>query len=125
MIPASDLRKGNILNFLAKNGELIARIPRALSVHQILWIDENQSDVADFWEPVPLTPDIYEKCGFVREPNNEYVKDNFVFRKQQNDFILYGFEHDYSGVILIHPVYLHELQNIVYWLSKEELTVNL
>ncbi len=82
----------------------------------------------DNLKPIPLTPEILEKSGFVfyNNPNNTpsriYKKDSdFRLCKfyNQNHFILWNYP--YGKAIR----YLHQLQNLYYALTGEELNIDL
>lgn len=76
--------------------------------------------------PVPLTPEILDKCGFKRSANG--VRVLFVGK--------YGFtmysggcylqQDDYAGMMDIDQVeHLHQLQNLYFALTGDELKVTL
>lgn len=131
MIPSNELRLGNyvISNPNGGAGTIIKiHTISESTVHGESLNGQLQNlriDLDRWCDPIPLSPDILEKAGFAHQSNNEYVKDNFVFRIQQNDLILHGFEYDYNGVILKRPEYLHQLQNLYFALTGEELQINL
>ena len=80
--------------------------------------------------PIPLTPEILEKCGFVYCTNVDeddlYIKDNFrlehmEFSSVENDgFYFYREYMDELNVIT-----LHQLQNLYWCLCGEELIIKL
>ena len=71
-------------------------------------------------KPIPLSKEILEKCGFSFKPIGEEAYEQFWildgFTVWQHDK---GFCHDYhhGGNIF----YLHDLQNLYYALTKQEL----
>jgi len=73
-------------------------------------------------EPILLTTELLTKCGFETVVNKEYRKGYFVLEKLQDDnkevFQFNGFE--------IRPKisYLHQLQNLYFVLTGEELEVS-
>jgi hypothetical protein len=91
-------------------------------------------------QPIPLTPEILEKCGFdvVHKTNNHYaindpngIKDSHkisVFPTINNQWhiafsdTLNGY-NDYTPTTKIQ--YLHQLQNLVFALTGEELNFKL
>ncbi len=105
MIKASELRIGNWIVFDGK-------ILRATSniIHSL---DEEWFQA----EPIPLTYEILEKCGF-----------ECLCSKWKNGHIellvnLNGYDFFYGGFTKLE--YLHQLQNLYFALTTEELEVNL
>lgn len=96
---------------------------------------EQDDNYIDF-EPIPLTPEILEKCGFKKRRDEEYLfsidldkhisivvnKDNF-FPMLLQDAEFSGGELNVYSCNLIN--YLHQLQNLYFALTGQELEVNL
>lgn len=120
MLKATELRIGNY--FYSPKYERLFTVSE-LGLYAVTQPDEDYTTVFKYDKIVgiPLTPEVLEKCGFNHKSNNEYVKDNLVFRILQNDLILHGFEYDYNGVILNRPESLHQLQNLYFALTGTEL----
>lgn len=75
---------------------------------------------ADFIEPIPLTPEILEKCGFVHTVGNNYETINFrVWLESTGTYIFF------ERKIRLRLDYLHQLQNLYYALTNTELKINL
>jgi hypothetical protein len=114
---ATELRIGNWVNGEFINGEFL--------LSQIFRIDGN--DDCSGLEPIPLTPEIMEKCGF--EFNSDYGK----WAKRNPYFRVDGYlKRDggvrvplYNGQLSQLIQYLHQLQNLYYALTGEELQINL
>lgn len=73
--------------------------------------------------PILINQEIIDKCGFVKKGNARYLDGFFIYMpgSSSSDF---GF--GFKGIGLIKSVkYLHELQNIYFILSGEELKINL
>jgi len=80
-------------------------------------------------EPIPLTEDILLKCGYGKtEFDNEFC-DNVTFK---NEVIIYNTtekmlfintKNDY--IQLNHVHYLHQLQNLIFALTQQELNIQL
>jgi hypothetical protein len=114
---ANELRIGNYVN---EYGRIIC----IESGHDIDLMFEE-------FQPIPLTPEILEQCGFVNKPSGIYKYsyeieiDGFdsTFRTwwYGEDICLEPMGYD-TGYISIK--YLHQLQNLFYALTGEELTVN-
>ncbi len=77
------------------------------------------------FNPIPLTPEILEACGFIWDSDDDgntlaesYVLNNFVWSVGLKE--LY-----YNNEPVPHIEYLHQLQNLYFALIGTELTVNL
>lgn len=71
------------------------------------------------WEsatPIQLTPEILEKCGF---------KNDFKVGRHADDFVNDVYSVMYKHAIVTKVKHLHQLQNLYYALTGEELTVEL
>lgn len=83
----------------------------------------------DYAEPVPLTEELLLKCGFNIECYEYCIKEQRLFAIE--DFwILHNCHNDFYGVMCSNKVvrkieHLHQLQNIYYALTGEELEVRL
>lgn len=75
----------------------------------------------DIYNPIPLTVDILERCGFDGEINSDYWEyDEFIVGYYYGDDN--GFHYQIGTNYAIPVKYLHHLQNIFYWLrSGKEL----
>lgn len=72
------------------------------------------------YDPIPLTPEILGKCGFIKIKNTEYY---IVSNKDAGTILIVNvINNEYS--LSCFPVtfqYLHQLQNIAYFLTNTEL----
>lgn len=88
----------------------------------------------DNFEPIPLTPEILEKAGFERVGRNYQIKhelptkrifivsDTWISGTWQN----WAFSlNDENQQIFVALHSLHQLQNLYFALTGEELTINL
>ena len=131
MIRASELRIGNKVQYTV-NGD-------QKHIGEITGINKTEDGLKavidyhyplSFGEPIELTPEILEKCGFVYDNNDDW----YVFESEKGisiSHIIGGLTH-YFGIleqlwadVLQEIKYLHQLQNLVHALTGEELTVNL
>jgi hypothetical protein len=137
MIAANELRIGNFV--LAKpifgNDKKFKPLQIA-SPNEIFRCYNTPKD----FNPIPLTPEILEKCGFVvvHKANNHYTindpngfKDSHkiaIFHTVNNQWHI-AFSDTFSGYKDYIPTtkikYLHQLQNLYFALTGEELTVKL
>lgn len=116
MIKASELRIGNWLTLEYLNGK-----KRNVQIIEIGIKD----DFLNF-EPIPLTPEILEACGFEREGITSLSLDGFPLYLKiiENSVECWGF-HYVGKLIKIPCQHLHQLQNLFFALTGEELRVEL
>lgn len=125
---ATELRIGNYLKY---NSE----IKQVSSIHNdnTIRFKDGSSSIGCFIikneniKPIPLTEEILLKCGF------EFINNTF-YRSRNSELCLYNTASknkmipDYYGKRLVTGYdfkYLHQLQNLYYALTGEELTINL
>lgn len=81
------------------------------------------ADYYKHWEPIPITPEIFEKAGFLN--NNGY----FSHQKLGPTFLQQGadwfFVKTMGGGKLTTIKYVHQLQNLYFALTGEELKIKL
>jgi hypothetical protein len=123
---ASELRIGNWLLYNNNYHFQIAEIqqgPRGSFVNFDLDLS------SDYLKPIPLTPEILEKAGFVKD--NEFLNDTYFtqYLVQLNDrFGISNYQDGwYCRDIMpnLEIEYLHQLQNLYFALTGEELTIDL
>ena len=73
------------------------------------------------YEPIPLTPEILVKAGFVNGKLNKF----YVFGN--GNLTVEGYEADYNGLYIgnIKNIYVHQLQNLYFALTGDELNIEL
>ena len=136
MININELRIGNLVS---TNGKPMNTSDKG--VYKVLAIDSKDSfeelkgcvtitcddpryrDVGawcQYLEPIPLTPELLKKCGFDR-PLSVYQKDHIdvIIDKKR-----IGIYPNFLSRILIICKYLHQLQNMYYAITGEELEIN-
>lgn len=116
MINANELRMGNI----AYIGDKIY----VLNSYDIYEIDENNSDI----DPIPLTEEILLKCGFRAQPSGVFFtlkishtstlhwSKNTGIEIECKNYTVIGCKKDFN---------LHQLQNLYFALTGQELNVEL
>lgn len=126
MINASELRIGNWFLFNDHSGD-------PPQPYQIQGDDISRAAVNGVYhEPIPLTPEILEACGF--EEHND-ISPGWLLEKNGVSFY-YGFPLNkrlhhilYFGIgreeVEIKMPFLHQLQNLYFALTGEELNVNI
>jgi hypothetical protein len=83
-------------------------------------------------EPIPLTLEILEKAGFDRDyvfekwgiylKKHDYDTDRLTFRESEGFICFDGIKY---RTLFPHIKYLHQLQNLYFALTGEELDINL
>jgi hypothetical protein len=129
MIKVNELRVGNILHLLIKNemdGETKARVVTTLSVDQIKFIDDRK-DADDFFEPIPLTPEWLDRCGL---DGSGQFKDGTIIIECCSNLEIRIIENGLCKYIMplnkkVKIEYLHQLQNLYFSLTGEELKIEL
>lgn len=130
MIHKSDLRVGNLVNYHDDN-----KIFKVLEIDTFGLKVENDEEETwieyDCFSPIPLSSEILEKCGFVEmktemsgcrvwEIPNRLWRVAMSYRDEL-EFILWHRQVSPPTWRLASFKYLHELQNLIYALTKQEL----
>jgi hypothetical protein len=138
-IKANELRVGNWVRY--SDRERTCSIVAVTAIYTsgigniLIWGDDVPLDVKhDNCYPIPLTPEILEKCGFsfsfttddakflpIDELFINHNNDNFPILNNKEDAI-YASSYGYNEGIGIK--YLHQLQNRFFSLTGEELIYN-
>lgn len=108
---AKELRIGNYLYYKDK--------PTAIEVHEIETIEERQDHS---YKPIPLTEEWLLKFGFEHkrtEKADNYYLDHFriTFTDKKNIYIVYANSLSFK----YNKYYVHQLQNLYFALTGEEL----
>lgn len=120
MINANELRIGNWLNVIKVS-------PVQITADHIKSIAEGDAD----YSAIPLTPDILQKAGFVQI--SDYDPEGPTHRMNSSIGVI-DVSYGYSMVDVVQNIgrvrhnkikYLHQLQNLYFALTGEELTINL
>jgi hypothetical protein len=147
MIKATDLRIGNWVSIKNNYRDSFQNIQILNGDHLSHILNEHPEHVINYTEPIPLTKEILEKCGFEKDNEQKFNgiiesysldidvkgsnKNTIHFNLPGNTRIknkeLYNFGNytvnDHWGSNNFK--YLHQLQNLYYALTGEELNVNL
>jgi hypothetical protein len=125
MIQANELRIGNCI-FNEQMGQYVT------ITGDILFAVYNDIEINKNYHAIPLTPEILEKAGFVKVDADKYL---LIFEGdwhleaedmgEQYDIWLYEDDKNKSLPIALNYKYLHQLQNLYFALTGEELTANL
>lgn len=112
MIQANELRLGNMVKDLTSG-----------NWYRIATISEDDDFEKMDMAPIPLTPEILEKCGFEKRAASraDFVKGSCVVvlvgESQPNTFSLIN-----TGILCTFR-YLHQLQNLYFALTSQELEI--
>lgn len=114
MVRAEELRIGNWLQHSGSKTPYMVTLER-------FWKDYVTADAFYYLEPIELTEDILIKCGFKKSQflNITFDLNGFIITNNGNGFILS------TGIFNVKVKYLHQLQNLIYSLTGEELTIKL
>lgn len=135
MINSRDLRLGNFLK--SKEGDIVIVTKLwdtgLIEVHSSIFqfYDFNEKEEHPF-EPIPLTPEILEKAGFNSFTYGQNYEFTGYIKYWGKGNILTGFLN-YEGAFCLlkysncHKIIksLHEIQNLSFALTGEELEINL
>lgn len=116
MIPSNELRIGNWV----KNVYPYHQNPYQIDAYHI---HEAECDKIVF-NPIPLTPEVLEKCGFDYTESLHRLGE-LEIGYDNEDFMLMQYSLRYKKAIILKVKYLHQLQNLYFALTGEELTINL
>lgn len=123
---ANELRIGNLLIYKGDG-----------KVYPVALIDKDTFDEdGNMLEPIPLTSEILEKCGFKKRRDGEYLysieldKHISIVINKDTFFPMLLQDAEFSGgelsVFCCNEIkYLHQLQNLKFALTGEELEVKL
>jgi len=80
----------------------------------------------NFYSPIPLTPEILVQwCGasqYINRPNKWVFDNRIEITKYEN---IDGYDVYFKNSFVRTISHLHELQNLIYFLSGEEMPVNI
>jgi hypothetical protein len=127
MIKKTELRIGNYIDY-----ERTTHVVTRLLAHHVShdWyksIGEDAYDTSyDSINPIPLTPEILEKCGFKRMSSDWRWKGIFfIYYKANEEVWECVIEESYASKAITTIKYLHQLQNLYFALTNKELIINL
>ena len=117
MIQANELRIGNWVEPQFNGMSVVT--PLQVTGMFIRQVSALESAIADNYNPIQLTPEILEKCGFIMVKEDFWQKLNvtIILTKDGNNLCFV-----YVEEILNAPKSLHQLQNLYFALTGEELT---
>ena len=120
---AQELRIGNLVNYQTAEGDiLVARI----DWQGLKWISKDEKGFNIAHSAIPLTEEWLLKFGF-----EEYEFEDEIFGYVLNDFgyvnefkFMIRIFIDFEGILIQKPIkFVHQLQNLYFALTGEELTI--
>lgn len=123
MIKANELRIGN--KIIAKGydidpeGNRVGNFEGDFEITVDIEFFKSCLNNPHYYEAIPITPEWLERCWFIDDL--PWKKDNFRL-DSENRFIVVD-STGYGIIIARHVQYIHQLQNIYFALTGEELNV--
>lgn len=128
MIKASELRIGNRLRpRRVIDADSLPATGYAICAAHIAYTEE---DLNSDWDPIPLTPEILEKSGFKKVESvhggEAFTINEVRFLKEGLDYTLVSEDDDHYAIDRIGKPfhYVHQLQNLYFALTGEELNIS-
>lgn len=121
MINTSELRRGNWIAYKGNPFKVVEIYENRISAN---FSDQSFSERA--FDPISLSPEWLEKCGF-----DFYDDDQFMQTKHRGIFFIRIIEQlalpevRIGDMYFSHVIYLHQLQNLYFALTRTELIINL
>lgn len=125
---ASELRIGNWVKNTWSSDQAMQVYPMMISQIATLEKEQNGENASNI-QALPITQEWLEKFGFIEDPEdhwsmiltlgkctNQYLSTSFT----RNNVTLYDRQKLSTG---IHVAYVHQLQNLYFALTGEELTI--
>jgi hypothetical protein len=117
---ANELRIGNTVNYQAAEGDIL---PNTIDWQDLKWLSEDEKSFNLCHSPIPLTEEWLLKLGFVYNGHMYSNNLNIVISKNIEWIGIYSKRMD-DDVEFNAPKYVHTLQNLIFGLTYEELTLN-
>jgi hypothetical protein len=120
-IEAKDLRHGNILKFTS---ERLTQDRSVVQAMDIAWAQNDPKQFNEIWKVIPLTEQWLLDFGFIENDTRE----DFWISSERNHLVYIYFEKKrdcfamiYNGSQFCELKFVHQLQNLVFALTNEEL----
>lgn len=122
-LTASELRIGNWVYITDISTHLFYKEETQINIHNMMYLCGESKEPIDYEiEPIPLNEEWLLKFGFEKKLGN-YELENFRFNiNKPINFDGFLFCEGYS-VITDKIQYVHQLQNLYFALTNEELTI--
>lgn len=128
MIEAKDLRIGNLVVVPHHGIQPVWSILGGPDKSRIYWSPHNNAqEFLHLCDPIPLTPQWLERCGFekrdLEEIRFDFPKDEFFYWRNNELLWNDGLYDRHTSKPYKHVLYVHQLQNLFYALTSQELTI--
>ena len=110
-----ELRIGNFVKLMLNHEDYKTL---ELTLLNMSSIDKNHG----YYEPIPLTPEWLLKFGFDKLPDVFEYKRFYLYKEDNSD--IWRLNHSGTNAHITTLKYVHQLQNLYYFLCDEELTSN-
>lgn len=130
MIQANELRLGNIINIGGNTIDTYQTYkPCKVNINVLKDIVQENMErpeaILSAWQPIPLTPELLEECSLIYDGEYFVIKNSYFELKPTEDgkFQLTINSAEYETKLIVE--YLHQLQNLYFALTGEELEIAL
>jgi len=120
---ASELRIGNLVNYDTAEGDVLTNV---IDWQDLKWLSEDKKGFNLVHNPILLTEDWLLKFGF----KYSLTLDDFMFKDKNDIFEMQPYKKGFlnsvtwcDNEILQELKYVHQLQNLYFALTNEELTL--
>ena len=125
---ANELRIGNYYQYAGNSG-IVTTSLKGIKINEFGFYSDLDGTNLEICKPIPLTEEILLKCGLKRTlyDSSYELKDFSIFldkRIRENIYIQCE-KRNWNVLNGLRIDYLHQLQNLYFALTNEELTVNL
>lgn len=122
-VKASELRIGNLVNFSVGSSYYQGTVQTIGSkIATILCLGKTYAVKYVNITPIVLTEELLVKLGFEKNETGFYYKGRFTYHNEYGWKILEQWVKNWVGVSELK--YVHQLQNLYFALTGEELTIN-
>ena len=120
MIQANEIRIGNyIADIWTPNGLFKVTELRKDKIFYGNCFKAKYDDI----RPIPLTEEILLKAGFEKDIESLFYRNSFIIAKTKTRWAFY--HNGLTGGELARIDYIHELQNLIFALTGEEIKIEL
>jgi hypothetical protein len=126
MIKASEFRIGNLIHYQIKETRQWEVVAVNATDFPFLQLAEKNDSVEVHYKPILIMPDLIVKSGFIK-PIVDGKEIPFYKKSRYTIFELTPgvFEFSVDGSIIFKKLeYLHQLQNLYYFLTGDELVID-
>lgn len=127
MIESNEMRLGNLVHRRGEAGVVVSLDAEEVGVRFGGVYGDYERHYFESIDPIDLTPEILGRCGF-EDIRGEYVIFNGICIYNDDERYFFADEDAHEGNINYFGngfLYVHELQNLYFALSGEELNVKL